>query len=313
MSTTELSSLAGLIAFEAAARHGGFRAAAAELHKTPAALSQQIKLLEQTLGLALFVRHPRHVAITPAGRELAQTVATALAALRAKVAALRLAQDPHLLRISTTHSLAMKWLLPRLHRFNQSHPGLDIRIAADDGLADLDGGGCDLALRYQARRPVADSSDDFVYAERLVLVHSPGLAPAQTPLPALLRHALLHEGDTGAWLHLLTEQGLNNPHLDFSRVFSHGGLLVQAAVAGQGLALAPYALAHEDLAKGRLMRAAVPARDSGYGYRLLLSPARLDAAPLRAFADWLRQEFAQMDADLAVPLRPIEPGQTRPR
>lgn len=311
MSAKQLSSLAGLIDFEAAARHGGFRAAAAELHKTPAALSQQIKQLEQVLGLALFVRHPRHVAITPAGRELAQTVAGVLAELRAKVVALRLAQDPRLLRISTTHSLAMKWLLPRLHRFNERQPAQDIRVSADDGLADLDGGGCDLALRYQAMRAGEDAV--FVYAERLVLVHSPGLAPPQTPLPTLLRHALLHEGDNGAWLRLLTEQGLNSPHLDFSRVFSHGGLLVQAAVAGQGVALAPYALAHEDLQSGRLLRAAVPAQGSGYGYRLLLSPARLDSAPLRAFADWLRQEFTQMDADLAVPLKPTAPGRTRPR
>ncbi|MEJ5999074.1 LysR substrate-binding domain-containing protein [Paucibacter soli] len=310
MPAAELSSLAGLIDFEAAARHGGFRAAAAELHKTPAALSQQIRQLEQALGLALFVRHPRHVAITPAGRELAQTVAASLAQLRAKVAALRLAQDPHRLHISTTHSLAIKWLVPRLHVFSERHPALDIRVDADDGLADLDGGGCDLALRYQA----LDTADDFIYAEQLVLVHSPALAAARTPLPALLRHALLHEGDTQAWQRLIDAQGLSARHADFSRVFSHSGLLVQAAVAGQGIALAPYALAHEDLRRGRLLRAAAPALPSGHGYRLLWSAARLDAAPLQAFADWLAGEFAQLRASLgAAPATPAKPARTRAR
>jgi LysR family glycine cleavage system transcriptional activator len=311
MPAAELSSLAGLIDFEAAARHGGFRAAAAELHKTPAALSQQIKQLEQALGLALFVRHPRHVAITPAGRELAATVRRSLAELRAQVAALRLAQDPHLLRVSTTHSLAMKWLVPRLHGFTAHHPALDVRLEASDQLADLDGGGCDLALRYQ--RLAGGAPDSFIYAERLVAVYSPALDGPQAELAALLRQPLLHEGEPDTWLSLLTSLGLPTRHLDFSRAYSHGGLLVQAAAAGLGVALAPYALAHEDLQRGRLLRADTPALDSGYGYRLLLSPARLDAAPQQAFADWLAREFAQLQAGMDATLKPAGPGQTPPR
>ena len=98
------ASLSGLIDLEAAARLGGFRAAAAELHKTPAALSQQIKLLEQSLGMTLFVRHASHVAVTPAGRALASIVTRMLGELREQVLTLREAQEPQRVRASSSHS-----------------------------------------------------------------------------------------------------------------------------------------------------------------------------------------------------------------
>lgn len=299
-----LASLSGLLDFEAAARHGGFRSAAAELHKTPAALSQQIKLLEQSLGLALFVRHPRHVAITPAGRELAVSVTRMLGELREQVLALRQTQDPHTVRVSGTHSLTMKFLVPRLHRFTAKHPAIDVRVQASDQLADLDGGGCDIALRYQA----LDSMDEPpLYAEQQVVVYSPALAPKPVALAELLRQPLLHEeGGLDAWQRLLAREGLAaRRHLDFSRSYSHGGLLVQAAVAGLGVGLVPFALATEDLAQGRLVRAACAPLASAYGYRLLRSAARVEATAVDAFEAWMRAEFGA--------LTPARPARTRAR
>jgi LysR family transcriptional regulator, glycine cleavage system transcriptional activator len=275
------ASLSGLLDFEAAARHGGFRAAAAEPHKTPAALSQQIKGLEQSLGLALFVRHPRHVAITPAGQALAATVARLLGELREQVQALRETQDPQRVRISATHSLAMKFLVPRLHAFTAAHPAVDVRVEASDQLADLDGGGCDIALRYQA---LAAMDGPLLYAEQQLVVYSPALSARPLPLAELLRQPLLHEeGGQDGWLCLLARAGLaSRRHLDFSRACSHGGLLVQAAVAGLGVALVPYALAAEDLAQRRLVRADCAPLASAWGYRLLRSPARAGAPAVDA-------------------------------
>jgi LysR family glycine cleavage system transcriptional activator len=105
-----LRSLSGLLDFEAAARWGSFKLAARELHKTPAAVSLQVKQLEESLGFALFVRHPRHIALTAKGQELAIAVARILGELRAKVAALQRGDEEAVLRISTTHSFAIKWL-----------------------------------------------------------------------------------------------------------------------------------------------------------------------------------------------------------
>ena len=287
------ASLSGLLDFEAAARHGGFRAAAAELHKTPAALSQQIKLLEQSLGLALFVRHARHVAITPAGRALAATVTRQLGELRAQVLALREAQDPQRVRVSSTHSLAMKFLVPRLHRFTAAHPAVDVRVEASDQLADLEGGGADLALRDQS----LDTMDGPpLYAEQQVVAYSPAIAARPLRLAELLRQPLLHEeGGLDAWQRLLAREGLAaRRHLDFSRACSHGGLLVQAAVAGLGVGLVPFALAAEDLAQGRLLRADCAPLPSAYGYRLLHGAARRGAPALAAFEAWVRAEFEQL-------------------
>ncbi|MDR7268944.1 LysR family glycine cleavage system transcriptional activator [Pelomonas saccharophila] len=298
------ASLSGLLDFEAAARHGGFRAAAVELHKTPAALSQQIKLLERSLGLALFVRHARHVAVTPAGRALAVNVTRMLGELREQVQALRETQDPHTVRVSGTHSLTMKFLVPRLHAFTAAHPAVDVRVEASDQMADLAGGGCDIALRYQALDAMEGPP---LYAEQQVVVYSPALLAKPLPLAGLLRQPLLHEeGGLDAWHRLLAREGLAaRRHLDFSRAYSHGGLLVQAATAGLGVGLVPFALAAEDLAQGRLVRADCPPLASAYGYRLLRGSARSDAPAVDAFEAWIRAEFGR--------LTPAAPARTRGR
>src|SRR4051794_10687393 len=133
-----LRSLSGLLDFDCAARWGSFRLAAQELHKTPAAISQQVKHLEQALGFALFIRHPRHITLTEKGQELAVSVARMLSELRAKIDALQGGGEETILRISTTHSFAIKWLVPRLDRFTKLYPELDIRIDSNDRMVDLD-------------------------------------------------------------------------------------------------------------------------------------------------------------------------------
>lgn len=306
-----LTQLAGLIDFEAAARHGSFRPAASELHKTPSAVSQQVKQLEQTLGLSLFVRHARRISLTPAGQELAREVRQALDGLNQTLNRLRASEDPALVRFSTTHSLALKWLVPRLHRFSDAHPAIDLRIDASDHPAPLDDGSCDLALRHVP----ADGGDGWL--EQCVVAYSPALPGRCDDWRSLLRQPLLHEDDPSDWAQLLAREAVAAPpHLDLSRAYSHAGLLVQATVAAQGVGLLPFAMAEHDLERGRLQRFPCEPMTSGWAYRLLIGTARQAQPAVQAFAAWLRAELDATEAALrasAGRLTPAGRGRTRSR
>ena len=167
-------------------------------------------------------------------------------------------------------------------------------------MVDLTEGRCDVALRYVAALP---DDDTLVYRERLVAVVSPTLLPegAVTPpkLATLLRQPLLFEGSPEPWLRVLEASGVRSRRLDFSRSYSHGGLLVQAAVAGHGVALAPYALACEDLLQGRLVLCDSTPLPNGYGYRVVVAAGRAPSAKVQAFATWMNDEVATMVAPLS--------------
>ncbi len=141
-----------MIDFDSAARWSSFKLAAQELHKTAAAVSQQIKQLEQELGFALFIRYPRRIALTEKGEELAVTVARTLADLRAKVAGLRDGDEERILRISTTHSFAIKCLVPRMGGFTRLYPELDVRLDVGDHKVNLDDDSTDVAIRYNRKK-----------------------------------------------------------------------------------------------------------------------------------------------------------------
>jgi len=281
-----------LVDFDAAARWGSFRLAAQELHKTPAAVSQQIKLLERNLGFPLFVRYTRQVKLTEKGAELAVVVARLFGDLNATIERLRMDDDDDLLRVSATHSFAMKWLVPRLPDFTRRYPRIDLRIDSSDLLADLDGGGCDVAIRYQRWQDNQDGT--WLLREKQVVVYSPTLFSGQPTLDDLARHTLLCE-DAADWLTLLEAAQIKRPRYDFSARFSHAGLVVQAAVAGQGVALVPYAIAHAELAAGRLRLGPCKPLVSPFGYRIMCAPAKAGLAKVRWFEDWLRQEVSAMD------------------
>ena len=173
-------SLSGLIDFDCAARWGSFKLAAQELHKTPAAISQQVKHLEESVGFALFIRHARHITLTEKGQELAISVGRMLGELRAKVGALQRGNEESILRISTTHSFAIKWLVPRMHRFTKLYPELDIRLDSNDAPVNLEDDSADVAVRYG---PVSDGDPALLFRERLIAVYSPDLlAPGQSEL-----------------------------------------------------------------------------------------------------------------------------------
>lgn len=293
-----LRSLSGLIDFECAARWGSFKLAAQELHKTAAAVSLQVRQLEENVGFPLFVRHARHIALTEKGRELAVATARMLGELRAKVAALQVGDEEAVLRISTTHSFAIKWLVPRMHRFTKLYPELDIRIDSNDAPVDLQADSTDVAIRYG---PVLDADPAVLFRERLVAVYSPELlAPGQEALGLadLAQHHLLVVQSPEAWLQLLSENRALKGRYDFSRVYTHWGVLVQAAVAGQGVALVPYGIAYEDIHSGALRQ--IPCRSARFesGYRFLVNPHKEHMLKVQRFRDWIVAEMREMEATL---------------
>jgi LysR family glycine cleavage system transcriptional activator len=290
-----LRSLSGLIDFDCAARWGSFKLAAEELHKTPAAVSQQVRQLEESIGLALFIRHPRNVELTEKGHDLAITVAKMLADLRTKIAALQGGGEERVLRISTTHSFAIKWLVPRMHRFTKLYPELDIRLDSNDKPVNLEDDSTDVAIRSG---PVIEGDPHVLFRETLIAVYSPELLPPgvdELTLPELHNYPLLYEVTTESWLQLLKENKmLKKGRYNFSRGYSHWGVLVQAAVAGQGVALVPFAIACEDLKTGALRQ--IRGRSLAYsrGYRFLVNPRKLAMPKIQQFRAWMVDEVDAM-------------------
>ncbi|MEJ7804636.1 MAG: LysR substrate-binding domain-containing protein [Telluria sp.] len=293
----QLRSLSGLLDFDCAARWGSFKLAAQELHKTPAAISQQVKHLEEMVGFALFIRHPRHITLTEKGQELAISVGRMLGELRAKIGALQSGDEESVLRISTTHSFAIKWLVPRMHRFTKLYPELDIRLDSNDAPVNLDDDSTDVAVRYG---PVSDGDPDMLFRERLIAVYSPELLrPGQSEitLADLPSFPLLYEKTPESWLQLLNENKAKGKY-DFSRGYSHWGVLAQAAVAGQGIALVAYGIAFQDILKGSLRKINCRSAPFGSGYRFLVNPRKEKMPKVQRFRAWLVAEMNDMQRAL---------------
>jgi LysR family glycine cleavage system transcriptional activator len=291
-------SLGSMRAFEAVARRLSFRAAAEELHLTQPAISRQIRSLEEELGAPLFLRGTRHVELTGAGASLLRAVAPLLDRLDATVRQIRTAQGRSKVGVTTFASFASLWLLPRLQEFQASHPGIDIRISAFDTLAEEDDPELDLALRY-CHPDDAPPGSTMLFGEVLTPVISPGLKGLKTPAD-LARHTLLEEDDNRpsaeylSWRHWLR---LNAPptlqpkgwiYLNFTYQ------QIQAALAGQGVALARLALVGESLARGELVEPfGVGGRViSPFAYWLVRWPERRERPELAAFEAWVLAQAA---------------------
>ena len=287
-----LPSLNGLRAFEAAARHLSFTQAASELNVTQTAISHQIRRLEEELGIRLFVRKNRALALTPRARDYLPGVRAAFNDLRLATDRLLRRDDDHVLTVSTLASLAAKWLLPRLSQFQEAHPRIDVRITTSTSLVDFRGGGLDAAIRY-GRGHWAGLRADWLMADELFPVCSPKLLEGDKPLRRpedLAHHTLLHSsgGYDDDWRLWLTAAGLptnisRQPGLSFDLIL----MTVQAAIDGIGVAMGRTSYVQDDIAKGRLVvpfQIALPA-DAGF---YLVSPETVaDPPKLAAFRQWL--------------------------
>ena len=287
-----LPSLNGLRAFEAAARHLSFTQAASELNVTQTAISHQIKRLEEELGIRLFIRQNRALALTPEAQGYLPGIRAAFNDLRLATDRLLRSDDDHVLTVSTLASLAAKWLLPRLSPFQEVHPGIDVRITTSTNLVDFQRDNVDAAIRY-GRGQWPGVRADWLMADELFPVCSPALLNGNKPLkcPEDLRdHVLLHTSNANSddWRLWLTAAGLptnisTKPDVTFDLVF----MTVQAAIDGVGVAMGRTAYVQDDIAKGRLVvpfKIALPT-DAGF---YLVSPAgRTDSPKLSAFRQWL--------------------------
>lgn len=288
-----LRSLSGLLAFDAAARHSSLTLAAKELGRTQSAISQQVKGLEAELGLALFVRRPREIELTPAGRALAVTLQTALRDIEATVAGLQHADEPNVLRLTTYQSFAIHWLIPRLPRFNLAYPEIDVRINADDQRYDLRAQGFDLAIR------VGDASSDATVLgiETFAPMYAPSLADDDITIDTVTNHRLLAHAHGYLWNEWFACNERAAPVIEVATDFSHSGLLVQAAAAGGGVALAPPLIAAEAVATKRLKLLEGKPLLTGCVYYVDCTENDPPEKVSR-FLNWMHQEMAETRAFL---------------
>lgn len=290
-----------LRAFEAVARLLSFRGAAEELNLTQPAISRQIKSLEDELGAALFTRGTRHVALTGAGQALRRSVLPLIEQLDATVRQLRQQRRRQPVGVTTFASLASLWLLPRLADFQALHPGVDIRVSATDRMADLDDPELDLALRYCLPEDVPEGSTRL-FGERLTPVASPALLARQPIRRAadLAQHVLLEEDDHRhgtrylSWRHWLARHAQPGLEPRAWMYLNYTYQQIQAALAGQGVALARVALVAEPLARGELVEplGAAGRLASPFAYWLVRWPARNEREGLAAFEQWLLERAA---------------------
>lgn len=283
-----LPPLNGLRAFEVAARHLNFRLAAEELGVTQGAVAQQVRGLEAALGLKLFERHARTLALTDAGRSYAANVRRAFELISDATEALR--PEPRHLTISVTPSFASRWLIPRLPQFTEAHPDIDLRILATDRISNFQTDAVDLAVRY-GRPPFGPGVNaDLLFEQVIVAVASPllieKLGPPDQP-ENMRRYTLLHDSHD-FWPQFLDRAlpgGIASAGKNIR--FNQTSLAIEAAVAGQGLALASLVFVAEDLASGRLARPLPTELRVGADFYLVSPRRSRHPTAIREVRDWM--------------------------
>ncbi|WP_370196850.1 LysR substrate-binding domain-containing protein [Aurantimonas sp.] len=285
-----LPPLNGLRAFAVAARHGNFRLAAEELGVSQGAVAQQVRGLEAELGLSLFDRLPRGLALTDQGRAYAAQLGRAFELMADATAALKSA--PRHLTISVTPTFAAKWLIPRLPDFAVAHPDIELRISASDRLANFQSDGVDLAVR-QGRPPFGPGlRADPLFAQEIVAVCAPALATALAASSGAVPFdgVVLLDDAHDLWPQfaetiLQTRLPDTTRHLRFNQT----ALAIDAAIAGQGVALASRFLVAQDLTAGRLVLAVPQSLRGDSDFHAVTPRARQPAAVEEVRAWLLRQ------------------------
>ena len=295
-----MPSLDLLQGFEAAARHLSFTKAGAELFLTQSAVSRQIKELEDQLGVALFHRRHRALVLTEAGQQFYAAAAQVLTTMRNATSRLKATSGRKPLSVTTTHSFAAMWLIPRLAGFTRTHPGVDVRITADTRVQDLERDGLDVAIRH-GPASLAGPNAVRLFGERVFPVCSPRLLK-KTPLrePADLKnHTLLQYDDPDArhpWLHWKTWLEVARiPDLRPAGTLTFSGYeqIIPAAVAGHGVALGRTPLVKDLLAEKKLVAPFTSSADPARAYFVMTSQAAAARPEVNDFVAWLKAEAAK--------------------
>ena len=290
-----LPSLNALKAFEAAARHESFTKAADELSVTQGAVSHQVKALEIELGLRLFNRERQRLVITEAGRRYLEVVRDAFDRLSVGTHRLLQTQKAGALTVTASPNFAAKWLVHRIGRFVEAHPDIDLRVAASHRHVDFTREDIDLAIRHgDGQWP--GLSVKRLCIEELFPVCSPKLMRGRRALRApedLGRHTLLHVNDRRDWGKWLEAADVVSTDINRGPVFNESSMAIDAAIDGQGIALARTALAAWDLCAGRLVRPFALALKAPYAYWIVCPKSTVDLPKIVTFRDWLLAEAAE--------------------
>lgn len=296
---SRLPPLNGLKAFEAAGRHLNFRLAAEEIGVTQGAVAQQVRGLEEALSAKLFERLPRGLALTEEGRKYLAPVQRAFRLIEDATQEIRPQQE--VLTLSVTPSFASKWLVSRLGAFMESHPDLDVRVVAGQGLANFQSDGVDIAVR-QGRPPFGPGlTAELLFPFDVYPVCSPTLQAGKHPIMKpedLAQHVLLHDAH-GLWPVFLEQVGGGKP-MAISRAlkFSQTSLALDAALAGQGVALASDPMVEDDLVAGRLCRPLEMTMKSEVGFYIVAPRSPRNAEHVNRMRDWLIAQ-SRADGDLS--------------
>ncbi|WP_171963245.1 LysR substrate-binding domain-containing protein [Bordetella trematum] len=279
--------------FVAVARRMSITQAAHDLHLTQSAVSRQIRALETHLGVALFTRGFRSIALTPEGAQLFRLADPWLTQLGELGERWRHPGRRQPVTVSTTIGVAALWLLPRLGAFQQAHPGIDVRVAADNRVLPLGQDGVDIAIRYCRGRPAGEPTQ-WLFGEAVVPVAHPSLAEAPLDVASLPRQVLLEFDDPSRpwlqWDEWLGSHGMQALRPRGMLRFNQYDQVVQAALAGQGVALGRLALVAPMLADGRLraLGSAAP-EQTPLSYWLVRQPR--DGSPdTEIVAQWLLEQ-----------------------
>ena len=310
--SSPLPPLNALRAFEATARHLSFSRAATELHVTPAALSHQIKGLEDFLGIRLFVRRTRAIELTAAGRLLYPGLHAGLLQIRQAVNGLERLRNDRVLVISAPPGFTAKWLAPRLYRFLMAEPEIDARVSSTFALVDFAGEGVDVAVRNVSL--TAERDPELLYEPLLPLVVMPVLSPRLAeqigPLtsPADLRRAnLIHDDSlTGhnripTWEDWFKAAGVEGIDVSRGLRFSSADHALDATVEGAGVLLSYTLLAHDDLRTGRLVAPFPLALGTGRTFHVVCPKGTEDRPKVKAFRQWVAEEVARLAPAIASP------------
>lgn len=289
----KLPPLNGLRAFEVAARHLNFRMAAEELGVTQGAVAQHVRGLEAELGVALFERLPKSLALTGEGRGYIADIRRAFELISNATANLK--PQPVKLTVSTTPTFASKWLIPRLTDFTANHPGLDLHILATDRISSFQADGVDLAVRYGSPPFGTGLSAELLFEQKIVPVCNPGLVPVGAEPrdgKALAQYTLLHDLHNFWPEYIDVFLGGGEPALFRNISFSQTSHAIEAAIAGQGIAMATRAFVSMDIEAGRLRQVfpgVLRARADFYCVR----PRYRKSEAIDKLQDWMRTQARQ--------------------
>jgi LysR family glycine cleavage system transcriptional activator len=293
----QLPSLSALRTFEAAARHLSFTKAATELNLTQSAVSRQIRLMEEYLGVLLFQRVKQRLVLTDAGRTYVDDIRAALEQMQAATVNLLAHQGKGgILYLATPPAFGTKWLIPRLHRFSQAHPEILFNMATRARPFDFGAEPIDAAIYYGNNDWPGVISDRLVGAE-MVLACSPGYLASQPPLKRpddLAGHTLLQQTmRPNLWRDWMEAKGGDIKHAWAGPRFEHFYMIMQAAIGSLGVALLPRLLVNEDVQAGRLVIPFEASFMSREAYCLVYPASKRNDPKMELFRRWLLNEAAQ--------------------